>query len=341
LEAAIDSLDVVATLSGVGPNDWDAASCKANLKQIARLATTPYCSPSSCAPLGFCDVDCSTSREACGLLASYSVLEQVLQGGVYHSILSGMVGSALVPCTVELLSHVTGGGDDSKICDSASSTFDNMAFGAMPYVDCLPLSRVSDPNDLLRGPFAPPDGSCALSAWDIHEAELAAVAAHNEALKINATAASVGSVEEADAPSYPWWRSVALPVLPLLQAICIFAGRFYIKKGDREDTGNMAAVTPVRRERKANIPEENSEVGANAAQAQGKKVVGKLARSLRPLATVAAPTRRLLARSPAPSPAFWRRCRLLARSSALLMHFVHASAVTHSFGLRLAHLSGT
>ncbi|GMI41460.1 hypothetical protein TeGR_g5044, partial [Tetraparma gracilis] len=237
-EGAIDMMDMIAVAVGVGDDEWQKDECKDYLKRAALLATTPYCSPSSCAPLGFCDSDCHAGREFCGRLADYDgVLEQVLPGGGFHAVVGGMVGADVLPCAVELLQLVSGGGDDSKICNSSSSAFSNMAFGSTPYVDCLPLS-VDDPNTFLRG-APPPPGSCALSTWDEHNAaEVAAVEAHNAELLLNATLAV-----DAPLPTFPWWRGALLPALPIVQAVLIFIGRVLAKGTKQKD--NMAAVTPV------------------------------------------------------------------------------------------------
>ncbi|GMI24835.1 hypothetical protein TeGR_g6113 [Tetraparma gracilis] len=234
LEGTIDALDMIAVAAGVGDDEWQKNECKAYLKRAARLATTPYCSPSSCAPLGFCDSDCVTGRDFCGRLTDYDgVLELVLPGGQFHAVLGGMVGADVLPCTVELLQLVSGGGDDSKICNSSSSTFSNMAFGSTPYVDCLPLS-VDDPNIFLRDPSSP-SGSCTLSTWDEYDADIAAMEVHNAGLLLNATLAA-----EEPLPTHPWWRSVVLSALPLVQALLVFLGRVLAKGKEQEE--NMAAV---------------------------------------------------------------------------------------------------
>jgi hypothetical protein len=240
LEGAIDALDMIAVAAGVGDDEWEKDECKAYMKLIARLATTPYCSPSSCAPLGFCDSDCHTGREFCGRLADYEgVLDKVLPGGPFNAVLSSMVGADALPCIVDLLQLVSGGGDESKICDSSSSTFSNMAFGSTPYVDCLPFS-VDDPNTFLRDPSS--SGSCSLATWDEHDADVAAVEAHNTELLFNATLA----VEDADAPSpeFPWWREFAVPGLPLLMFALIWFGDWFSLKKEKGEV--LAAVTPVR-----------------------------------------------------------------------------------------------
>ncbi|GMI40457.1 hypothetical protein TeGR_g3449 [Tetraparma gracilis] len=235
LEGAIDTLDMVASAMGVRDDEWQNVECKAYLKRAARLATTPYCSPSSCAPLGFCDSDCLAGRDACGPLATYDNLQGVLPGGGLHPVLIGMVGDVL-PCALELLQHVSGRGDDSKICNSASTNSSIMAFGSTFYVDCLPLS-VDDPNAFLRN-LSTPSGSCTLSTWDEHEADIAAVEVHNAELLLNAPLA----VEE-PLPTHPWWRVIVLIATPLVQALLIFIGRVLAKGTKQEE--NMATVTPV------------------------------------------------------------------------------------------------
>jgi hypothetical protein len=167
------------------------------------------------------------------------VLELVLPGGAFSPVLLGMVGADVLPCTVEFFQLASGNGDESKICDSSSSTFSNMAFGSTPYVDCLPLS-IEDPNTFLRDPSS--SGSCALSTWDEHDADVAAVEAHNAELLLNATLA----VDDVDAPSpeFPWWREVAVPGLPLLMFALLWVGDWFSLK--KEEGKDLAAVTPVR-----------------------------------------------------------------------------------------------
>jgi hypothetical protein len=265
LEGAIDSLDMIAVAAGVGDDVWQKDECKAVLKRAARRATTPYCSPSSCAPLGFCDSDCLAGREFCGRLTDYDgVLEQVLPGGRFNAVLGGMVGTDVLPCITDILQLVSGGGDDSKICDSSSSTFSNMAFGSTPYVDCLPLS-VDDPNTFFRDPSS--SGSCALSTWDEHDADVAAVEAHNDALLADAQNATDADVDEVEGDSFPEWRAFALPALPLLQALLIFLGRVFLSTADKGTSNSK--VTPVAGSRRASAQRASFVAGAGVIMAAG------------------------------------------------------------------------
>ena len=240
LEAVIDAMDMIAMAVGVADDEWQEEECKAFLKRAFRSMTTPYCSPSSCAPLGFCDSDCHAGRELCGRLMTYDgVLEYVLPGGPFNLVLVGMVGADVLPCTVEFFQLASGNGDDSKICDSSSTTFSNMAFGSTPYVDCLPLS-IENPNTVLRDPSS--SGSCALSIWDEHAAGVAAVEAHNEALLVGANNSTQARDEELRR-EFPWWREVAVPGLPLLMFALLWVGDWFSLK--KEEGKDLAAVTPV------------------------------------------------------------------------------------------------
>ncbi|GMI51515.1 hypothetical protein TeGR_g1888 [Tetraparma gracilis] len=243
LEGVIDAMDMIAVAAGVGDDEWQKNECKAHLKSAARLATTPYCSPSSCAPLGFCDSDCHTGREFCGRLTDYDgVIDKVLPGGEFHAVVGGMVGAELLPCAVKLLQLVSGGGDDSKICNSSSSTFSNMAFGSTPYVDCLPLS-VDDPNSFLRDSSS--SGSCALSNWDVYAADFDDVTSYNDALLLNATnVTAADETAEEPPPRFPSWREPALVLIPPVTFLLLWAGdRLSVKKKAVSD--NLATVTPV------------------------------------------------------------------------------------------------
>jgi hypothetical protein len=167
-----------------------------------------------------------------------------MQGGSFEFYVAQMVGEDLLPCVWDLWDYVTGSGDAAKICDSSTfaSSFSKMAFGSTPNVDCLPLSTAAnDPNVFLRDPVAPLDGSCSLPVWDAHDADVAAVEAHNDALLRNATLAAENTT--APLPEWPWWREILLPALPIAQALLIFLGNLRLK--GTQEGGNMAAVTPV------------------------------------------------------------------------------------------------
>ncbi|GMI25808.1 hypothetical protein TeGR_g2510 [Tetraparma gracilis] len=243
IEEAIDALDHVAFAAGVTDDEWQKEECKTWMKRVAHLATTPYCSPSSCAPLGFCDSDCHVGREFCGRMATYDgVLVKALPGGEFHAFVAGVVGDT-IHCVVQVLQLMSGGGDDTKICAASASTFSNMAFGSTPYVDCLPLS-VDDPNTFLRD--ATSTGSCALPLWDQHGAEVKAVKAHNDALVLdatNTTAADESVEEEEPPPRFPKWRSPAVVLVPAVMFLLLWVGdRLSVTK---ETADSLATVTPV------------------------------------------------------------------------------------------------
>jgi hypothetical protein len=217
---------MIAVAAGVSDDQWQKDECKANIKSLARRAMTPYCSPDSCSPLGFCDSDCNAGRDACGPLANYhGVLEGVLPGGSYYFMLSGMVGSAVLPCVVEVLQYVSGNGYDFMACNSAAfPSHTHTQFGSSPFVDCLPMA-VTDPNTFLRNTSSSASSSsnCSLPTWDAHDAELVRITTHNNELLLNATLASEQFSQPP--PTFPSYRSLLLPLLPLLQAIFIYLGR--------------------------------------------------------------------------------------------------------------------
>jgi hypothetical protein len=247
LSSAIDSLNMIAAAAGVADDEWDEDACKGILKELTRRAVTPHCS-STCQALGSCDDDCHAALEACGPLGTYNIQQLVLPGGPGYPVLVGMVGSEVLPCFLELSHYATGNGDDSKICDSSSSTFSHMAFGSSPGVDCLPLS--TDPNSFLRDPSTSSIGDCALAQWDDFEVETSAVNAHNEELLAaakNATNSTSGAEDlsvEAPADSYPAWRLPAIFGLLLIKIAAVLFGDALTKK--KTGGGDMAAVAPVR-----------------------------------------------------------------------------------------------
>jgi hypothetical protein len=244
LVSTVGNFDMIAVAAGVGASEWDGPACKAAVIDVARRATTPYCD-SGCSPLGFCDSDCRDVADLCGRMVSYDVLQGVMTGGGYEMVMKGMIGD-LAPCLNDILVYITGDGDASKICDSSFSSFAHMSFGSAPNTDCLPLS--TDPNSFLRDPSSSPSsGSCALSKYDVYEAEKADVIARNEALLSEARNATPPVVEPVlvETKSYPWWRGVAIPTIPLLMFALLWVGdRLSVKKKEA-GAENLAAVTPV------------------------------------------------------------------------------------------------
>ncbi|GMI33963.1 hypothetical protein TeGR_g4129 [Tetraparma gracilis] len=241
LLGAINALDVVATLTDVTDDQWDKEECKSKLMDVARRAMTPYCS-SSCAPLGFCDADCWSAKESCGRMASYHVLEYIMEGGMrYEEAMVPVLGD-LAPCVSEIFAYVTGEGDGSKICNSAASrdsTFSHMSFGSTPNSDCLLLE--DDPNSFLRGSTT---GECSLARWDEYDEELASVVTYNDALAANATAAHVEVDEEEAGPERPRWREPAAGLIPALMFVVLWVGDWLSGKKDAS-SANMNAVAPV------------------------------------------------------------------------------------------------
>ncbi|GMI27400.1 hypothetical protein TeGR_g5264 [Tetraparma gracilis] len=254
LLGAINALDVVATSSGVTDDQWDKEECKSKLMDVARRAMTPYCS-SSCAPLGFCDADCRSVKESCGMMASYHVLEIIIEGGLeYEEIMIPVLGD-LAPCVSEIFAYVTGEGDESKICNSASSrdsTFSHMSFGSTPDSDCLLLE--DDPNSFLRGSTT---GECSLARWDEYDEEFASVMTYNDALTANATAAHVEVDEEEVGPEHPWWREPASALIPALMFVVLWVGdRLSVKKD--ASSGSQNSVAPVIDSGSQTVPESAS-----------------------------------------------------------------------------------
>jgi hypothetical protein len=243
LEEAIGMLDLVASLNGIGPNDWVPDVCKDMLADIARRASTPFCS-SSCQPLGFCDSDCLSTVATCGRMAEYAVLAPVLPGGPYFGILSGVVGPGIANCVGDLLNYVSGGGDASQICksDNANHDFPLMAFGSVHGLDCMLL--YSDPQEMLRGGSG--SGECALNRWDEHVAEIDAVNQHNADLIAGALVEEeVEEEEEEEAEEeYPPWRRIALPGIVLAAYALIFLGHKMSTK-EKKKGQDMSAVAPV------------------------------------------------------------------------------------------------
>jgi hypothetical protein len=221
-------LGVIAMASGMTSDDWDEATCKASLAGIAKLAFSPYCSP-SCSPLGFCDSDCRVAVAACGKIASHDILEEVMSGGDFHHIIVGIVGGEHVAgCLEDMFTYVTGWGDyrdvpagvdpdntPERICNSALMKAESLApliaTGATPGVDCLLMS--TDGASFLRNSSIEA-GVCALRNWDEYELELANVTEQNAALLAAAENASAVTVcEEEEEEVYERTRAERLSVL--------------------------------------------------------------------------------------------------------------------------------
>ncbi|GMI57835.1 hypothetical protein TeGR_g3637, partial [Tetraparma gracilis] len=246
--STIGNLDMIAVAAGVDPHEWDGPACKAAIIDAARRATTPYCS-SDCTPLGVCDTDCRSVADVCGRMVEYDVLQNIMENGAYVAIMTSMLGNDLAPCFNDVLVWVTGNGDASKICDSASYPFSHMSFGATPSEDCLPVS--TDPNSFLRNSSSS-SGNCSLSRWDNYGADFDNVtalnderAAYNEALVLNATNATAAEeIVDESRPRFPSWREPAIVLIPAIMFVLLWVGdRLSIKK-KKSDSDNLAAVTP-------------------------------------------------------------------------------------------------
>jgi Leucine-rich repeat (LRR) protein len=242
--SAFQLLDTAALLQGVGPDDWDAEECKRLLNVATTRAFSPACS-ADCEPLGFCDEDCDRVIEACGKIASYDILQMVMEGGSFYHGLVGLVGERIAPCISDLFTYVSGGGNASKICTSAvqPASLAYVATGANPGQDCFPLA--TDLDVFLRDPAA--EGQCALKNWAEYAAEVAAVEAYNArndtSDQSSAAAGGTNGAAEPPVPAFPWWRKIALPGLVLATFLLSWAGGLAAAKKLTKG-GNPSAVTP-------------------------------------------------------------------------------------------------